>query len=168
MGAWSKGMPTDPVMLDGMLISRGSTGEDLAYWIACAESGYSTAMLHSHVASIRDKAQRRALLAAADQIAAMAHDGGSISEHLASASALVGGLTESEIRKGPRALADVLRDHMPEMGERWGGRKDGLRTGFADLDAMLGGLRPGNLVLIAARPAMGKTALAGVVSENGK
>jgi len=102
--AWAKGMPTDPVVLDDMLTSRGSIGEDLAYWIACAESGYSTAMLTSHVTTIRDKAMRRALLATANQIAEMAHDGGSIREHLASASALVGGLAESEIRKGPRLL----------------------------------------------------------------
>lgn len=160
LSSWSQGNPVDAISLDNLLQARNCTAADLTYWVQCFETGYSLAMLPSHVASIRDKAQRRALLAAADQIAAMAHDGGEISEHLASASALVGGLAESEIRKGPRPLAEVLLDHMPEMGERWTGRKDGLRTGFADLDTKLGGLRPGNLVLIAARPAMGKTALA--------
>tara|TARA_R110001583_G_C5671067_1_gene411145 strand:+ start:15307 stop:16647 length:1341 start_codon:yes stop_codon:yes gene_type:complete len=158
--SWAKGVPTDPVLLDTMLTAHQSNSEGLAYWVECANSGYSTAMLPAHIRVVRDNAQRRALLATADKIAAMVHNGGDINEHVASASALVGNLLEREIRKGPRLLLDVLRDHLPEMGERWGGRQDGLKTGFTDLDIMLGGLRPGNLILIAARPAMGKTSLA--------
>jgi len=46
------------------------------------------------------------------------------------------------------------------------GKLAGLSTGFADLDGMLGGLRPSDLVILAARPSMGKTALATNIAFN--
>ncbi|NMF98406.1 replicative DNA helicase [Aromatoleum toluolicum] len=165
LAAWHQGRPVDPVSLDDTLKGR-SDSAGLAYWVECAEHGYSLAMLPAHVSTVRDKATRRALLAAADEIASLAHGNGDIREHVASAAAAVSKLVDGTVTRGPRLIGDVLRDYMPEMGARWEGRNDGLMTGFADLDAKLRGLRAGNLVLIAARPAMGKTALAMQIAAN--
>lgn len=157
LAAWHQGRPVDPVSLDDTLKADGA---DLAYWVECAEHGYSLAMLPAHISTVRNKATRRALLAAADQIASLAHEDGDVREHVATASATVSKLLDGTVTKGPRLVGDVIRDYLPEMGQRWEGRRDGLMTGFRDLDGRLRGLRPGNLVLIAARPAMGKTSLA--------
>lgn len=163
---WDKGRPVDPIRLDDLLTASDVHNDGIGYWFECAEAGYSVAMLPSHLATLRNKATRRQLLAAADQIAALAHDQGDIREHVASAAGIVSKMLDGTVTKGARLLADVLRDYLPEMGERWEGRKDGLMTGFRDLDAKLRGLRPGNLVLIAARPAMGKTSLAMQIGAN--
>lgn len=165
LAAWHQGLPVDPVSLDD-LIKTGPDSAGLTYWVECAESGYSLAMLPGHIATVRNKATRRALLAAADEIATLAHGSGDIREQVASAAAAVSRLVDGAVTKGPRLIADVIRDYLPEMGERWDGRKDGLMTGFRDLDAKLRGLRAGNLVLIAARPAMGKTSLAMQIAAN--
>lgn len=157
---WDKGRPVDAVLLDDVLNASVAQHEGLAYWVECADAGYSRAMLPAHVSTLRDKAARRALMAAADQIASLAQSDGDVREHVATAAGIVSKMLDGTATRGPRLVADVLRDYLPEIGERWGGRRDGLMTGFADLDAKLRGLRPGNLVLIAARPAMGKTSLA--------
>jgi replicative DNA helicase len=59
--------------------------------------------------------------------------------------------------------ATLLADHVGAWWEEVGKRSEGgtyLKTGFPDVDKRLGGLRPGNLFILAGRPAMGKTALA--------
>lgn len=163
---WSRGRPLDAVTLDDALPDGTAKREGLAYWTDCAEAGFSASLLPGHVSTVRNKAARRALAAVADKIASLAHSEGRVDELMASASALLGDIAEGETRGGPRLIADVLREHLATVGERWEGRRDGLMTGFADLDRALGGMRPGNLVLIAARPAMGKTSLAMQVAAN--
>lgn len=60
-------------------------------------------------------------------------------------------------RGGGRSIADLSRDALSAILDEG---KPGISTGFADIDAMVGGLRPGRLFIIAARPSMGKTSLA--------
>ena len=59
-------------------------------------------------------------------------------------------------------VGGAVAEKLTELEERSrsGGLLPGLETGFEKLDAMTGGLRPGNLIILAARPSMGKTALA--------
>ncbi len=67
-----------------------------------------------------------------------------------------------------RSLEDVLHDEMDKLVEL--SRKDvgltGVTSGFADLDDVTGGFQAGNLIVLAARPSMGKSALAANIAEN--
>lgn len=65
-------------------------------------------------------------------------------------------------------LADVIPDVFAAIDKRHeaGGGLIGLSTGLADLDEMVGGLAPGDLILLAGRPSMGKSALAMNIAEN--
>ena len=67
-----------------------------------------------------------------------------------------------------RSIEDVLHDELDklhELSER-GVALTGVRSGFDDLDGLTGGFQPGNLIVLAARPAMGKSSLATNIAEN--
>jgi replicative DNA helicase len=72
----------------------------------------------------------------------------------------------------PVLLYDAMADAIADIDERaTGSRPSGLQTGMADFDALTGGLEPGQLVIVAARPSVGKTAfglnLADHVTQDG-
>lgn len=61
---------------------------------------------------------------------------------------------------------DVVKRVMTQIETLGENTSAGIRTGFPDVDHYLGGLRPGNMIVLAARPSMGKTSLAMNVAEN--
>lgn len=65
---------------------------------------------------------------------------------------------------------ELINVGLPDILERFEAAKDGalpgLLTGFRDLDAVLGGLHPGHLVILAARPSIGKSSLAAGIAGN--
>lgn len=80
---------------------------------------------------------------------------------------------KAESHDEPRTMGEVLSERMTEHRNRKPGEFIGLRTGFKDLDNMLRGMRGGDYIVIAARPSIGKTALAEeiagtVATEGGK
>jgi replicative DNA helicase len=68
----------------------------------------------------------------------------------------------SRYGEGPIDFAESLRRTVEsaERAQARGGRISGVATGFADMDSLLGGLQPSDLIIIAGRPGMGKTSLA--------
>jgi len=70
-------------------------------------------------------------------------------------------LAQGHDRKGLEKLSDVSREAMEGLLDRLTGRgSSGLKVGFSRLDAITQGFQPGNLIILAARPGIGKTALA--------
>jgi replicative DNA helicase len=74
------------------------------------------------------------------------------------------GDTEGGFRPFKEALAEAIG--MAETAFKRSGRTSGIASGFIDLDKLLGGLHPSDLVIIAGRPSMGKTALATNIGFN--
>jgi replicative DNA helicase len=68
----------------------------------------------------------------------------------------------SKYGAGPIDFAESLRRtvELAEKAQARGGRISGLATGFSDIDSLLGGLQPSDLIIVAGRPGMGKTSLA--------
>src|ERR1700761_4580387 len=68
----------------------------------------------------------------------------------------------SKYGQGPIDFAESLRQtvELAEKAQARGGRISGLVTGFTDIDSLLGGLQPSDLIILAGRPGMGKTSLA--------
>src|SRR6201999_2313940 len=64
--------------------------------------------------------------------------------------------------EGPLEFAEPLRRTIEsaERAQARGGRNSGVATGFSDIDSLLGGLQPSDLIIVAGRPGMGKTSLA--------
>jgi replicative DNA helicase len=69
---------------------------------------------------------------------------------------------------GPRPVGEFIKDAMHSIEQLYdhSGKATGVPTGFRDLDKITSGLHPGNLVIIAGRPSMGKTSLAMNIAEN--
>src|SRR5688572_18421524 len=67
-----------------------------------------------------------------------------------------------------RSIADVLHDELDklELVSREGLSMTGTPSGFKDLDELTGGFQPGNMIVLAARPSMGKSALVTNIAEN--
>ena len=67
-----------------------------------------------------------------------------------------------------KKLSDILHDEVDRLEKLSTGESEltGTPSGFRDIDALTGGFQPGNLIIVAARPAMGKSALVANIAEN--
>jgi replicative DNA helicase len=91
-----------------------------------------------------------------------------IAEVVDKAEQAVFAVAERQVGDGLQSIDDLLGPAIEKAEElqRSGASVTGLSTGFRDLDKMLAGLHPTNLIIIAARPGMGKSALALNMSQN--
>lgn len=123
----------------------------------------SAAGVRRHAEIVVERAMHRALIAAADEITTIAEQGGSIKDRIEAAQKSIMALSDSATlgARDPQRIGTMLPNYLAMVAQRWEKRGGGIPTGFADLDKRLGGgLAEGNLVIIAGRPAMGKTTIA--------
>lgn len=121
----------------------------------------SAARFHAEI--IRDRGVQRKIMAAAGDVQdAVLRRGMTTAEKLDFAQSAFASLSDGARTKAePEALLEVLNRHCELLDRRVDGIDAGTSTGFHDLDKRLsGGMREGQMILIAARPGMGKTALA--------
>jgi replicative DNA helicase len=112
---------------------------------------------------VKDAATKRALMAAASKLVDLSMDEGLKAEDLLDkAESEVFSLTQSALKQTFTRVRDALAesfDRLDELHKTSGGLR-GVPTGFKELDDMTAGLQRSNLVIIAARPGIGKTSLA--------
>jgi len=112
---------------------------------------------------VRERQVARSLIGAAEQIMSMAYDGADASQAmLDKAMKLVFDIAESGMRSQMTDMKDIIR-RIFEQIDKWKDRKDrltGVETGYYDLDDKTSGLQPEELIVLAARPSMGKTTMA--------
>ena len=147
----------------------GGTG----YLIELASSTPSAANIRAYAEIVREKAVMRQLIEAGTEIV---NDGfqpeGRDSQEVLSAAEMKVFKIAEQGRRG-RAdfvpLREAMKDAFGILQERYEnqGNVTGLPTGFHDLDEMTAGLQPSDLIILAARPAMGKTTLALNIAEYG-
>lgn len=163
MAMIAAGKPVDAVTVAEELFQHGHSDDTTtpAYLGDLAANSFGGRNIRRYADTIIGKALERQLLAAADTIRTTVEGFGSTTEKLSAAQSAVMTIAESVARKEPRIMRDVLIDTATILDQRSSGKVRAMPTGFADLDKQLsGGLRPGNVVVIAGRPAMGKTSLA--------
>lgn len=118
---------------------------------------------------VKDAATKRSLMTAASRLVELAIDDslGAI-ELLDKAESEVFSLTQTNLPKTFLQVKDALAesfDRLDELHKNAGGLR-GVSTGFKDIDNVLAGLQRSNLVILAARPGMGKTSLALNIAQN--
>ena len=135
----------------------------LAYLNALAQSVPSAANMRRYAEIVRERAILRKLIAASDEIATNAFNpqGRAVSQLLDEAEGKIFKIGEEGSRnkqgfQSMDVLAVQLIDRVTELAENGAEDVTGVRTGFYDLDRNTAGLQPGDLIILAARPSMGK------------
>jgi replicative DNA helicase len=156
------GKAVDVLTVFDALTARGEAEKvgGLSYLGDLGNGAFSASSARRYAEIIRERATRRGLLqiAAELQDACTTPSGRAPAEIAAEAEAGMLALldhTDTDPVRLQDALCDVLAD-VEERRER-GGELAGLATGFRRFDELTGGLEPGQLVIVAARPAVGKT-----------
>lgn len=143
----------------------------LAYLSSVARDTPSAANVRSYADIVRERSLLRQLIRAGTEIATAVfnNDGQSAKELVDRAEQKVFEIAEGSFRKRDGAVA--VRTLLPgviDQIDEWHNNPDqlrGLPTGFTDFDKLTGGLRPGDLIIVAGRPSMGKTTLAVNMAE---
>lgn len=155
------GEPIDSVTISQRLEGRGAFREDggFGYLVELTQAAPSIVNVRAYARLVRDGARRRELIAAAMEIAEQAYGAGSVAEKVDFAQGRLMALSGVDAGSAVR-VADLRETYLQAMKQRAAGELVGTPTMFADLDRVLGGLRPGNLVVVAGRPSMGKSSIA--------
>lgn len=167
----SRSKPIDEVTLEAELSQEGKLDAigglaflaDLAMRVPTADN------VEHYAEIIRDKFSARQLMLAASDIAARGYqDYGDVKDYLDQAEAEIFRVTQSTQRGGPEILKKLLKDVFSSLDQRFSapGGITGIPTGFNDLDQLTSGLQPTELIILAARPAMGKTSFALSLAQN--
>ena len=125
--------------------------------------------IEHYVKIVRDKALLRGLIHAANTAIARAADQSDAAEEvLSDAEAAIFQLSEKRIGRGFMGVQEIVRESFGSVDAllQRGQRITGLATHYENLDEMTSGLQRSDLVIIAARPSMGKTAFAMNIAEN--
>jgi replicative DNA helicase len=158
----AKRQPTDGVTVmtqlhaDGQLEAAG--GAD--YIAQLIEQTSSAANIAAYAQIIREKSSlRRLQQVASDAVAGVFESGRTAEQQVGDAMQALLGLAESSrTGRGLVGVSDLVSALMDDLDRRLAGER-GLSVGLSDFDAISNGLEPGDLVVIAGRPGMGKTAL---------
>lgn len=136
-----------------------------AYLIELVTNTPSAYNIARYAEIVRDHAVKRDLAAACSRIIEEARGPGSVTEKIDFAQAQIMALTESR-SIDPASLKGLVAGFREVMRHRASGALVGLQTHFTDLDRKLNGLHAGNLIVIAGKTSMGKTALALQIADN--
>ena len=116
---------------------------------------------------VRDRAVLRDLIQASAEILRSAYEPTlKPKEIISHAEEKIFALSDSRSNNQVHKIDDVLYETFSILEARAGGVTDGTMTGFDDFDAMTGGFHPSELIILAARPSMGKTALATNIADH--
>jgi replicative DNA helicase len=171
LGLAERAEPVDLITLAEALRQRGELADvgGAAYLAELAERVPTAANVANYARIVRDKAILRNLITTATGIATRGYDPGSdVKELLDRAEADILALSDQEVKPAfvridallSQTFRDIDRLHAQQQAVT------GVTSGFVDLDKMTAGLQPSDLVIIAARPSMGKTAFALNIAEN--
>ena len=162
---YGRGEPADPVTVSDLLAKRGELARvgGGAYLHTLIASVPTAANAGYYARIVRERAILRRLVEVGTRIVQLGYAGdGDADELVDRAQAEIYGVTERRVTEDFLPLSEIMPgalDEIEAIGSR-GGVMTGVPTGFADLDALTNGLHAGQMVVIAARPAIGKSTLA--------
>ena len=170
MGMHERGERIDAVLLKERLTREGDFEAvgGAAYLAEVAQSVPYAANAAYYARIVRDKATQRALIHASTEILRDAYDNTlDPGEMVGRSEERIFAVHDQRDAGQVTSIHDLLMETFDRIDARMEGREGvGVPTGFTDLDNLTGGLHESELVILAARPSMGKTALAMNIVEN--
>jgi replicative DNA helicase len=166
--------PADVITVSEYLQNQGKAADmgGLLYLNSLAQFVPSAGNIRRYAEIVRERSILRKLVSASDEIATNAFNpqGKAIDRILDEAEQRIFNIGEegSRLKQGFQSMDKLVLDLMDRVNEMADNPNDitGVPTGFYDLDRMTSGLQPGDLVVLAARPSMGKTAFAINIAEH--
>ncbi len=173
-GLIERNQPCDAVTLAGLLESQGVIDQvgGLSYLGTLARDTPTAANIKAYADIVRERSVLRQLITAGNSIVtnALQPEGREAREIVDDAERAVFEIAErgSRGKVGFRSVKSILPDVVTRIDELYNskGMLTGIATGFKQLDEMTSGLQPGDLIIIAGRPSMGKSTLAVNIAEN--
>jgi replicative DNA helicase len=161
---YSRGEPADPVTVSAELHRRGELqrvgGAPYLHTLSASVPIAANAGYYADI--VREKSILRRLVDAGTKIAQLGYAGeGQVDDTVDRAQAEIYSITENRASEDYAPLSAIMEatlDEIEAISNRDGGMV-GVPTGFADLDELTNGLQAGQMVIVAARPAMGKSTL---------
>ncbi|MBC3871246.1 replicative DNA helicase [Undibacterium oligocarboniphilum] len=168
--------PADVITVYEALSVQGKAEDagGLVYLNALAQNTPSAANIRRYAEIVRDRGVLRKLITVSDEIAGNAFNpqGKEVKQMLDEAESKIFAIAEEGARgaQGFQAIQPLLTQVVERIDELYNrdNQNDitGVPTGFVDLDKMTSGLQPGDLIIVAGRPSMGKTAFSLNIGEN--
>ena len=144
--------------------------EDVGYAIELANSTGSSANYKSYSRVVRDRAQFRSIDSAIVEAGQLVTDAETPADAAEAAQSKITGIDlakgDCAIQSAAQAAKEMIKNLEDRFQSRNSGELGGLATGFNDVDSRLDGLRAGALIVVAGRPAMGKSVYGVKVAEN--
>lgn len=163
---YSNNGPADVVMVASALEKKGilNTIGGANYLHELIAMVPSTSNVTYYADIVKEKSQLRALVQAGTRITQLgyAEDGGDVEEIINQAQQELYAATDHRQDDGYAPIGKSVSKFQEYLDDLKHGKivQDGVKTGLTDLDRLTGGLKPGQLIIVAARPAMGKSTLA--------
>ncbi len=171
LSLYQRSEPIDIITLKSELTSLGTFDKigGLEYLVELPEKVPTTANVSKYIKIVKEKSVLRRLIKSANEIIEQGYDQTEEIDHIMGmAEKKIFDIAQDRDKKSYTSMKDALVDAFTELEQLYNQKKriTGIATGFSDLDYKIAGLQKSTLVLIAARPAMGKTAFALNIATN--
>ena len=171
IGLFHDSEPIDTIsVVDKLKKSKDLESVGGAYYVTgLVEAVPTTANVESYAKIVLEKALLRQLILLSHELASKAYDDHEgVDEILDSAERAIFTITQKRLKGGFRHLDPILHESFEALDAKSakGGLITGIPSGLVDLDSITAGFHPGELIVIAGRPSMGKTALALTIARN--
>ena len=171
LNLYSKSQPIDIITVKAELVENGDFERvgGLEYLASLPEKVPTTANVEKYIKIVDEKSMLRNLITTANELVSLGYDETEDVDNLVDiAEKKVYDLTQKKNTKGYIPLKDVLVESFAKLEELYNnkGKLSGIPTGFLDYDRLTAGLHDSDLMILAARPAMGKSAFAINIATN--
>lgn len=171
LSLYTKSEPIDLITVKAELIENGNFERvgGLEYLASLPEKVPTTTNVQRYIKIVEEKAMTRNLIQTANDLIALGYDETEeVDRILDMAEKKVFDLSQNKSSKGYNSIKDVLVSSFAELEKLYNqkGKISGITTGFTELDRQTSGLHNSDLIIVAARPAMGKSAFAINIATN--
>ena len=162
---FDKNLPIDTISLADYLRSTGELDRvgGRSFLLGLGNNSLALVGWRRHVEMLHRDTTLRKMISASAQITALAYDAPEDTKEVVDqAEKLLLDVTNRDVHKNEQSIEEIMSDLYEELGENAAnpGGQLGVRTGFPRVDECLLGLRPGQMVVLGARPGVGKTSFA--------